>query len=111
MINNKFNFHFPAMATLLIFLLLSFAFTGCYTIRIYHDTDMLRENHDGEIQSVSMPFTDTQIGGPAQVRAACPSGASLLEIEQTMTDGMTHYLSLGMYSPNTVRVWCKRSKR
>jgi hypothetical protein len=42
--------------------------SGCYTVRVYHDTEMLREKHDGEISSTSMIFTDSQIGGPANRR-------------------------------------------
>ena len=96
---------------MLVITLVTLFITGCYTIRVFHDTDMLREKHDGEIYSISMPFTDRQIGGSSEVRSACPSGASLVVIEQTVTDGMAHYFSLGFYSPNTIRVWCKRRIR
>ena len=86
--------------------------SGCYTLRVYHDTDKLREKHDGEISSISsMIFAGKQIDGPVQIRSVCPSGASLIEIEQTATDGLVHYMSLGLYSPQTVRVWCKRRIR
>ena len=85
--------------------------SSCYTLRVYHDIDELREKHDGEISSISMIFSERQIGGPAQIRYVCPSGASLIEIEQTATDGLVHYMSLGLYSPQTVRVWCKRRIR
>ena len=47
----------------------------------------------------------------AEVRSACPSGASLVVIEQTLTDGLAHYFSLGFYSPHTIKVWCKRRIR
>ena len=85
--------------------------TGCYTIRFFHDADMLREKHDGEFFSISIPFKNQQIVGPIKFRSACPSGASLLVIQQTFTDGLAHYLSLGSYSPKTIRVWCKRRIR
>ncbi len=80
---------------MLVIALLTLLMTGCYKIRVFHDTDMLREKHDGEIYSISMPFTDSQIVGQAKVRSACPSGASLVLIEQTVTDGLAHYFSLG----------------
>ena len=89
----------------------TFIITGCYTIRVFHDTDMLREKHDGEMQSVSMPFIGSQVVGQSEVRYACPSGASMVLIEQTLTDGLAHYFSLGFYSQHTVRVWCKRRVR
>ena len=93
------------------YIFLTLFITGCYTIRIFHNTDMLREKHDGEMYSISMPFTDSQIVGQAKVRSVCPSGASLVVIEQTVTDGLAHYFSLGFHSPHTIRVWCKRRIR
>ena len=111
MINLKFSFNATSILSLLIAFALSVMLSGCYAVRVYHDTEMLREKHDGEISSVSMLFTDSQIGGPAKISSACPGGASLIEIEQTVSDGLVHYLSLGFYSPQTIRVWCKRRKR
>ena len=96
---------------MLVITLLTIFITGCYTVRVFHDTDMLREKHDGEMYSISMPFTDSQIEGQVKVRSACPSGVSLLVIEQTMTDGLAHYFSLGFYSPHTIMVLCKRRIR
>ena len=96
----------------MLFIILFIIFmTGCYTVRVFHDTDMLRDMHDGEMYSISMPFTDSQIVGQAKVRSTCPSGASLVVIEQTVTDGLAHYFSLGFYSTHTIRVWCKRRIR
>ena len=96
---------------LLIFTGLAFCIQSCYTVRFYNDTDMLREKHDDEISSISSIILSNQIDGPAKIRSICPSGSSLVEIEQTALDGLTHYLSLGFYSPQTIRVWCKRRKR
>ena len=110
-----FNFALKFNVVVILCLLIMSGFTimlsGCYTLRVYHDKDMLREKHDGEISSISMIFSGSKIDGPAQIRSVCPSGASLIEIEQTVTDGLVHYLSLGLYSPQTVRVWCKRRIR
>jgi hypothetical protein len=111
MSNFKLNYLRSAALTLLITAALPLLLSGCYTLRFYHDTDILREKPDGEISSTSMIFFDSQIGGPANIRSACPSGASMVEIEQSTLDGLTHYLSLGLYSPQTVRVWCKRRYR
>ena len=111
MFNLKFRFNAAVILSFLITSSLTVMLAGCYTLRVYHDTDMLLEKHDGEISSISMIFAESQIGVPAQIRSVCPSGASLIEIEQTATDGLVHYLSLGLYSPQTVRVWCKRRIR
>ena len=96
---------------MLVFIFLTLFITGCYTIRFFHDSDMLREKHDGEMYSISIPFTDSHIVGQDKVRVSCPSGASLVLIEQTVTDGLAHYFSFGFYSPHTVKIWCKRRIR
>ena len=96
---------------MMVIIFLTLFITGFYTIRFFHDSDMLREKHDGEMYSISIPFTDSQIVGQAKVRSVCPSGTSLVIIEQTVTDGLTHYFSLGFYSPHTIKVWCKRTIR
>ena len=111
MINTKLSSQYRPWIVTLIITLLTFLITGCFTIRVFHDTDMLGEKHDGEMESISIPFTDSQIMGQAKVRSTCPSGASLVVIEQTVTDGLAHYFSLGFYSPHTIRVWCKRRIR
>jgi len=94
-----------------ITIIIVFSLCGCYKVRFYHDTDILREMNDGKTSSISSIITGSQINGPAQIRSICPSGASLTEIEQTMWDGLSHYFSLGLYSPHTIRIWCKRRKR
>jgi len=111
MVNTKLSRQYRPCIIMLVNTLLTFFITGCYTVRVFHDTDLLREKHDGEMYSVSIPFTDSQIVGQAKVRSVCPSGTSLVIIEQTVTDGLTHYFSLGFYSPHTIRVWCKRTIR
>ena len=111
MLNTKSSIQFIPWKLVIVIILLIFLMIGCYRIRIFHDTDMLREKHDGEMYSLSMPFTDDKIVEHTQLRSACPSGASLVIIEQSLTDGLVHYFSLGFYSQHTVRVWCKRRVR
>ena len=96
---------------MLVITLFTLFITGCYTIRIFSDTDLLRKKHDGEMHSISMPFVESQILGHVRVRSACPSGASLVVIEQTVSDGLAQFFSLGFYSPQTIKVWCKRRIR
>ena len=72
---------------------------------------MLREQPDGEISAVSSIINITQVDEPAKIRSACPSGASFVEIEQTMLDGLKNFMSLGIYSSQSIRVWCKRRER
>ena len=96
---------------MLVIILVTLLVNGCYRIRIFHDSDLLREKNDGEINSMSMAFADSEIVSQKKVRSKCPSGTSLLLIEQTVTDGFVHYFSLGFYSPQTIRFWCKRRIR
>ncbi len=111
MSNLRIIFQNSLAITLLINFLTLILLSGCYTVRFYHDTDLLREKHDGEVYITSVIFSDTQISGPSKIRSVCPSGASMVEIEQTITDGLKYYLSLGMSSSQTVRIWCKRRNR
>ena len=111
MFNLKLIFNAAGILCLLITTGLTIMLSGCYTLRVYHDADKLLEKHDGEISSISMIFTDIQTEGPANIRSTCPSGASMVEIEQSTLDGLTHYLTLGLYSPQTIKVWCKRRNR
>jgi len=111
MINTKLSRQYRPWLLMLVITLFTLLITGCYTVRVFNDTDLLREKHDGEMYSISMRFTDSQIVGQAKVRSVCPSGVSLVVIEQTVTDGLAHYFSLGFYSSHTIRVWCKRRIR
>ena len=111
MSNYKLNFLRSVGLTLLLTFILLLLLSGCYKVRFYHDTDMLRKKHDGEITSTSMIFTNNQTRGPANIHSVCPSGASMVQLEQSILDGLTHYLTLGLYSPQTIRVWCKRRNR
>lgn len=111
MSNSKIFFNQSSFKILLILTTLYFSLYGCYTVRFYHDTEKLRELPDGEISAISSILPLAQIDKPVQIRSACPSGASFVEIEQTMSDGFTNYMSLGLYSPHTIKIWCKRRKR
>ena len=111
MSNSKISINKSSIKFLLLVASLYFSLYGCYTVRFYHDTDMLRVEPDGELSSESSIINITQVDEPAKIRSACPSGASFVEIEQTMSDGLTNYISLGLYSSQTIRVWCKRRER
>jgi hypothetical protein len=82
--------------------------SGCFRAQIYHDAAPLRETPDAELRQVSTLFASTELEEAAELRTVCPSGVSRVEVKQTAGDGAFHYLTLGMYSPQTLRVWCKR---
>ena len=110
MSNSKISFNNLSIKFLIFISFLNFSIYGCYSVRFYHDTDKLREIHDGEISAVSSIYFNRE-NDPALIRSVCPSGTSLLEIEQTFSNGLINYISLGLNSPQTVKVWCKRRER
>ena len=95
---------------IIIFTFIIFIVSGCYKIRFYHDTELLREKHDGEIKSSSLLFTQPELERVALISSVCPNRASLVEIEQSLLDGFYNFFSLGIYSTHTIKVWCKRGK-
>ena len=111
MSNSKIFYNLSAFRLVLFVTSVYFSLYGCYTVSFYHDTDKLREIPDSEISAKSSILNITKVDKPAQIRTACPSGASFVEIEQTMSDSLTNYMSLGFYSSQTIRVWCKRRIR
>lgn len=110
MSNSKIFFDNSSVKFLIFLSLINFSIYGCYSVSFYHDTDKLREIHDGEISAVRSLYFDKE-DDPALIRSACPSGASLLKIKQTISDGLVNYISLGFIGPQTIKVWCKRRER
>ncbi len=95
----------------LAFLFILSLCSGCYKTVFYTDTDQLRISHDGETSHTSTAFSLIELDPPTELRPLCPSGISKLTMEQTWTDGLLHYFTLGNYSPQTTKVWCKRRTR
>lgn len=81
---------------------------GCYKTQFFLDIDRLRAAPDGEASYTSTVFAAVELDDPIMLRSLCPSGVSKIEMAQTATDGLLHYFTLGFYSTQTTRVWCKR---
>ncbi|MGK5090643.1 hypothetical protein WDW89_01355 [Deltaproteobacteria bacterium TL4] len=81
--------------------------TGCYTVKFYNDTHPLAAEPDGVLEVSSTIFATTVAKGPAVLRQICPSGVSKVEVQQSLKNGISHYLSLGFYSPQTLKIWCR----
>ena len=96
---------FPLVGLICSTILLS----GCFTVNLYHDMDRLQYEPDGELQPVNTLFATAELEKTTVLRRICPSGVSRVEVQQTILNGAFHYLTLGMYSPQTIRVWCKRN--
>lgn len=37
----------------------------------------------------------------------CPNGASQIQSQVTFVDGLLNVITLGIYSPQSARIWCK----
>ncbi|MBF0236480.1 MAG: hypothetical protein HQM12_02145 [SAR324 cluster bacterium] len=79
---------------------------GCYSLSFYHDVAQLRAMPDGELEQINTVFASRELTPPPSLRRICPSGVSKVEILQSFDNGMLHYLTLGFYSPMSIKVWC-----
>jgi hypothetical protein len=60
---------------------------------------------------VEKPFVATWLWGivpadPIDVRQSCPSGVATVETQQSFMNGLVGVLTLGIYSPQRLRVTC-----
>lgn len=83
--------------------------SGCYKTEFFLDTDRLKVTPDGEVSQSSTFFAMIELDEPSMLKTVCPRGVAKLEMEQSFTDGLFHYFTLGFYSPQTTRVWCQRN--
>ena len=109
--NNKLVYSRLILSTFLLSAIFTISFSSCYKLKFFHDTELLREKYDGEILSTSTLLSNDINSDVANIGSACPSGASLVEVEQSILNGFTYYFSLGFYNSYTVRIWCKRRKK
>jgi hypothetical protein len=78
--------------------------TGCYHQVV--ETGATRGS-----RVVERPWTATYIFGlvPAaeiSVAAECPNGVAVIETQQSFVNGLVGVLTLGIYTPQTVRITC-----
>lgn len=60
---------------------------------------------------IDKPWVSTWLWGlvqaqPVDVRQECPSGTALIETEQSFPNGLVAIVTLGIYTPQHVRVTC-----
>ena len=60
---------------------------------------------------VEKPFVATWLWGlvpakPVDVRQSCPSGVATVETEQSFVNGLVGVVTLGIYTPQRLRVTC-----
>ncbi len=85
--------------------------SGCNTIRFYHDMDALRPQPDHRVPATALAWGLVPLEDPVELRSACPSGISKLEVQQEQTDAVIQVVTLGLVNRQVIRVWCKRRER
>ena len=60
---------------------------------------------------VEMPWVSTWLWGlvpatPIDVRSQCPTGVAIIETQQSFANGLVGGLTLGIWTPQSVRVTC-----
>jgi hypothetical protein len=85
-------------------LMLALLLTGCYH-------QVVRTGAPPGDVVVERPWTATYLFGlvPAtaiNTAAQCPNGVAIVETQQTFVNGLVGVLTLGVYTPQTVRITC-----
>ena len=109
----RYKDHLPmvnAKRTAIFSAILMLGTSGCYQTHLYLEASEQPPEPDAVVREISTLFTTTELEEARALRTVCPGGVSQMEVEQTAADGAFHYLTLGMYSPQTVRVWCQRPR-
>jgi len=92
----------PRVPALLV--LLTLAATGCYH-------QVVRTGATPGERVIERPWTATYVFGlvPASAintAADCPAGVAVVETEQTFANGLVGFLTLGIYTPQSVTITC-----
>jgi hypothetical protein len=97
------------MSRLLLALAVAFSLTGCFHIRYTNDTPAAAEAaqtnwHHGVV------FGLVEISEPENVTKACPGGVGLVKSEESFVAGLVNALTLGIYNPTDVLIYCTAKK-
>ena len=90
-------------------LLLTLALAGCNAHKVTYDTTLPR----GQVHS---EWTGHYLGGlvghpEVYVRKLCPAGAAKIETFRSVGNGLIGALTLGIYTPRTIRITCAGQTR
>jgi hypothetical protein len=97
------------MSRLLLVLAASLALTGCFHIRYANEgppaADPAQKGwHHGVV------FGLVEISEPENVSKACPGGFALARSEESFVAGLVNAITLGIYNPTNVYVYCTARK-
>jgi len=89
-------------ALLISFLVLS---AGCYHIRyVTHEPEAPAPVHDAWYDN--FVFGLAQVSDPVEVSDLCPGGFARVESRTTFAEGLVAFATLGVYNPQSVKVFC-----
>jgi hypothetical protein len=97
------------MKRLLAILLAATSLTGCFHIRYTNDTPVAAEparkgwHHD-------VVFGLVEVSDPENVSKACPNGFALAKSEESFVAGLVSAITLNLYTPTDVIVYCTAKK-
>ena len=99
-----------AKRTAIFSIILMLGTSSCYQTYLFLEASEQPHEPDAVVRQISTLFATTELEEARALQTVCPGGVSQMEVEQTAADGAFHYLTFGMYSPQTVRVWCQRPR-
>ena len=78
--------------------------TGCYNIGFVTEGAPFAEKG----RSLNNPFFLWGLVGENNfdARKVCPNGVAKMDMYKSAGDGLIQFLTLGLYSPRTVDIWC-----
>jgi hypothetical protein len=97
------------MSRLLLVLAVALSLTGCFHIRYTNDgtptADPAQKNWHHNVV-----FGLVEVSDPENVSKACPEGFALAKSEQSFVAGLVQALTLGIYNPTDVAIFCTAKK-
>jgi hypothetical protein len=87
-------------------LLASFTFTGCMTHTYRTGLRPAQAEADYDSWHHHILWGLVTLSDEIDLREICPDGAAVMHNKQTFLNGFVGYLTIGIYSPSTVKVWC-----
>jgi len=97
------------MIRFLVILAVATSLTGCFHIRYTNDVPVAAEAaqknwHHGVV------FGLVEVSDPENVNKACPNGFGLAKSEESFVAGLVNLITLSLYNPTDVLIYCTAKK-
>lgn len=87
------------------------ALGGCFSRAVYVSGLEATPRAQHESWEHYLFYGAIALSDPVDLRRVCPMGVARVESEVTVVNGIFHLLTLTLYCPSTVRVYCHRPAR